>query len=572
VDGKWGLRALGVASALVFRAIWAAPPATADEPKKVRLFTGAEHNYYYDVGMALQTALRAHDVELEVIPSKGSLDNLRALETGDADFAIVQSDAAHRAWYGEWPFARPRSDVKLVAPLFIEKVQILIRPHLYISSPAELKGKKIWMGGRNSGSELSALNVLAASGFSPQDVENSRVEDLDYGMAVALLKHGKLDAVVRLSEAPPRGTRGAPLEKVEILVQPHSGIAGPADLKGQKIWMGAPTGGVDLGPLNVLEAPHFSSKTLRKENTMVERLDYPLALELLSSLRLDAIFQTSVAPTERIRKALDTSEIHLLGLDWNQVERLAANGTYTETALQSSAYRQLEERIFTIGVQALLLTREGGAPDDTVVKIAETLQRNQTEIESNLRSILHKGESEERIDPFELTLLGTRPRPELLRDNHSHRATAAFLPHWRYRQGTVRDLWILLLALFLILALIIVVHLRCVPGASHIIHGLFALAALLLWVMAAVWLREVEGELNEHFRTLPASAISLARSVGAKTPFPVDAPVLTTNEGRFANALFTWLGTVLVALVLYPWAKKVWKSQRVQAIAKWVWD
>ena len=42
--------------------------------------------------------------------------------------------------------------------------------------------------------------------------------------------------------------------------------------------------------------------------------------------------------------------------------------------------------------------------------------------------------------------------------------------------------------------------------------------APLLWTFAALWLQASEGDLNEHFATLSASALSLARNVLAKLP------------------------------------------------------
>jgi hypothetical protein len=58
----------------------------------------------------------------------------------------VPSGAAHLAWFAEEPFEKA-SSIKLIAALSAEKAQILVRPHLYVTSPAGLqRPKSVWMG------------------------------------------------------------------------------------------------------------------------------------------------------------------------------------------------------------------------------------------------------------------------------------------------------------------------------------------------------------------------------------------------------------------------------------------
>jgi TRAP-type uncharacterized transport system substrate-binding protein len=128
------------------------------------------------------------------------------MEKGEADFALVQSDAA--LWRGlPKPRLRKKSNIKLIAPLFAEKVQILVRPHLYITSVAGLqRHNSVWMGAANSGSHLSAILVRQASGKTPVDAESLEFKDtpLDFDTAQKRLRSGDLDAIFLTSVAPSR--------------------------------------------------------------------------------------------------------------------------------------------------------------------------------------------------------------------------------------------------------------------------------------------------------------------------------------------------------------------------------
>jgi TRAP transporter TAXI family solute receptor len=241
------------------------------------IWTGPPGGYYDKVGQALKYSAQHSDLQIVPVTSNGSVQNICALVQGKTDFALVQSDAAHLAWYGEQPFREKYdSTLQLVAPLFTEKVHILTRPHLYIPSPAGLmRPHSVWMGHENSGSELSAQLVLRASGKSQ-------------------------DEITALKATPP--------------------------------------------PTDLCEA-----------------------VNRLKTWKLDAIFQTEVAPAKDIADALSEprSEIRLLGFDWSSVELLVKNGMYIETSLQKTEYPQLDGGIYTVGVEALLLTRSPILPCET---------------------------------------------------------------------------------------------------------------------------------------------------------------------------------------------------------------
>lgn len=79
------LAAASLAAALMLSTAASAAPTT------FRLCTGGEAGNYFKAGHVLKSKLGS--VNVEVIPTQGSLDNLARLTKGDCDGAFVQSDA-----------------------------------------------------------------------------------------------------------------------------------------------------------------------------------------------------------------------------------------------------------------------------------------------------------------------------------------------------------------------------------------------------------------------------------------------------------------------------------------------
>lgn len=84
--------------------------------------TGAKTGKYYSTTVELSKQLRGTDTNVVAVETLGSLDNLRKLDAGECDAAIVQSDA-----YGVYTSSNPASKLSLerVAPLYDEYAQLV---------------------------------------------------------------------------------------------------------------------------------------------------------------------------------------------------------------------------------------------------------------------------------------------------------------------------------------------------------------------------------------------------------------------------------------------------------------
>ena len=142
-------------------------------PSRVKLVlaTGSPRGKYHQLGQILAARAALKGIDIEILPSGGSVENVQLLEEGKAQLAFVQSDMAHQAARGHKPFDKPATQLILVSPLFIEVVQVLVRSHLYVFTTSELRGKSVALGQEGSGTEQTARAVLEASGVALKEVD-----------------------------------------------------------------------------------------------------------------------------------------------------------------------------------------------------------------------------------------------------------------------------------------------------------------------------------------------------------------------------------------------------------------
>lgn len=152
---------------------------------------------------ALRARAKAANVTLDAIVSEGSLGNVRLLSDRTAQFALVQNDVARYAYLGRGRFAgAPQAELRAVASLFPEAVQLIARGNSGIASIADLRGKRVALGPEGSGSRANALALLAANGV-PVDALGAAVA-APLPEALKALGDGTLDAVFATIHAPAR--------------------------------------------------------------------------------------------------------------------------------------------------------------------------------------------------------------------------------------------------------------------------------------------------------------------------------------------------------------------------------
>jgi TRAP-type uncharacterized transport system substrate-binding protein len=683
--------------------------APGEQPTRTTtLLTGAEDGYYQKVCLALKSEGEKRNLKIQCIATDGSRQNVDKLRTGAAEFAIVQSDVAHRAWKGELPFEKKADFMHLVTPLYTEKVHILVSPHQYLISLAQLKVKRMWLGKEDSGSEFSALTILQAAGFTTPELarvtraSRSR-KRIDSRTAFALLRaepdhQGSypLDAMID-ADLPGRGAAAGMLESLGIrtwpqetddvpkemsksvlLLQPELSISKLEDLRGKALWAENPrispasdvlkaiggqvttpdatpqgnepdvshaftallerridallqpkaldpelirallqeagygvlrlpsnetTGGGNLviytrPSLNIHSPEDLANKAVWWDRRLnqevssalvpagtpeqtkqaweklhigkVQEMNPSIALALLRLRELDVVFQTTVAPSSTIRPVLNPkTEVRPMGIDLPIVEKLIEDGSYLETSLQRTAYPELEAGVYALGVQSLLVTRlgESKAENAKVLALWNLLNDDQAGIQAALLTRVQHDKNGVPIEPATLTLIGSPVRPQIWW--FAHKQVRDLLPRFPIRKSALEWVIALVCALAAIATLAFLLE-KTRPHAARLFLPALAVAScLLLWMVGAIWLQAVEGDISQEFTSLHQSAWSLAQTVVGHFIYAVHAPLPATRDGQRAMDFFSWLCVAVVGSLLIPLGKKTWKNKIQPRLEDW---
>lgn len=147
----------------------------------------------------------------------GSVENVRKIQTGQLDSGFSQSDIAYWAYHGERLFGEegPQTNLRSIANLFPESVQIVVRRQSGISRIADLKGKRISVDRVGSGTHTDALLILGTFGLGP---ENMELVNLSLGAAADQIREGELDGLFIVAGTPTNGVSQLADESLVTLV------------------------------------------------------------------------------------------------------------------------------------------------------------------------------------------------------------------------------------------------------------------------------------------------------------------------------------------------------------------
>jgi uncharacterized protein len=184
-DQKQDLRILVILLLLI---TFVAPASYAGEAKRLfRIGTGGLTGVYYPIGKLIAlgltesdegdnaTAAGEHGVRGYIgvaQNSAGSVENVRAVTSGEMEAGLVQADVAAWAFQADHVFAGDEKvrAIRAVASLYPEKLQIVTRRDANIRGVSDLRGKRISIDEIGSGTLLVTRIVLEAHGLSEKDL------------------------------------------------------------------------------------------------------------------------------------------------------------------------------------------------------------------------------------------------------------------------------------------------------------------------------------------------------------------------------------------------------------------
>lgn len=164
-----------LAAAAVTAAALAVAPA-ADARTDRMAFSGGPDGgtfQYFSNGIATRLSRAMEGVEVSNMASAGSVENLRRVNSRDADFGIVYSGDLYLGMNGKLTNdTRRYRNVHAVAYLYGAPAHLIVLDGSGIQSPQELAGKKVAVGPAGSGAAASAQRYFEGLGLwdkiSPQ--------------------------------------------------------------------------------------------------------------------------------------------------------------------------------------------------------------------------------------------------------------------------------------------------------------------------------------------------------------------------------------------------------------------
>ena len=165
----------------------AASLANADT-KRLTLATGGTSGVYFPLGGAIAQVITNKSggaISVTAQATGASGENMRLVQAGDVDFAMVQNDVADSAFNGLAPFRSKLDNVRVIGRLYPE--------YLHVVASKDSGVKKVSVGARGSGNEVNCRQIF---GFYGLDYKNIEPIFLPYGETADQFKDRQVDGFV----------------------------------------------------------------------------------------------------------------------------------------------------------------------------------------------------------------------------------------------------------------------------------------------------------------------------------------------------------------------------------------
>lgn len=163
-------RYLVLALALIF--LCTAFTACAPQKTNLILATGGTSGTYYPFGGAIAQIFNTKIANMNVTAQAtgASVENLKLIGKKEAELAIVQNDMTDYAFKGLETFKDGKiENVRAIATLYPEVIQIVASVDSGINTISDIKGKKFSVGAPGSGVEANARQILDVLGMTYND-------------------------------------------------------------------------------------------------------------------------------------------------------------------------------------------------------------------------------------------------------------------------------------------------------------------------------------------------------------------------------------------------------------------
>ncbi|MDR3220939.1 MAG: TAXI family TRAP transporter solute-binding subunit [Candidatus Accumulibacter sp.] len=157
----------------------------------VSIATGGTSGTYYPIGGAIaQAASKSGALQATAETGNASVANLNLVGKGEIEVVFAQNDTAFWAYNGQQMFKEPMKNLRTVAALYPEHVQVIIAKDAKIAGINDLKGKRVSVGAAGSGTEADVRAIFEVAKLTYGDM---KIDHLDFGATTNRFKDNQID-------------------------------------------------------------------------------------------------------------------------------------------------------------------------------------------------------------------------------------------------------------------------------------------------------------------------------------------------------------------------------------------
>ncbi len=136
-------------------------------PLSVSIATGTRDGAYFGYANKYRTSMQEAGVEINVIPTSGSIDNLNRLKSGEVMLGIVQGGTANPEHF---------DDLQSLACLYLEPLWVFHRADIPCDELTDLHGRKLAIGIDGSGTQALTKRLLEDNGLFDSTADAASAE------------------------------------------------------------------------------------------------------------------------------------------------------------------------------------------------------------------------------------------------------------------------------------------------------------------------------------------------------------------------------------------------------------
>lgn len=161
-----------------------------NSPMEIKIATGNEAGEYYSVAKDLEKFALTKNLDLDLIPTRGALDNIDTVFRHETiPLGVTQSDllAFLNTFANKDEMARLTAEsIRAVLPLYDEEIHLITRKD--INSASELTGKRVSIGESGSGTSTTASTLIYHL-----DIQPKAIQALDIKRSIDALRKQEID-------------------------------------------------------------------------------------------------------------------------------------------------------------------------------------------------------------------------------------------------------------------------------------------------------------------------------------------------------------------------------------------